>query len=105
MRSWTQVPTRRCQRHRGLRMRRVSLEVLRKRRVLDTPPKMKCATAKIWHRSIMRPNDSLTTLKPRDTIKSRKKERALRPASRMATAHEVSELRRKDPYGYRTDRR
>ena len=51
----------------------------------NAPPKMKCATASNWQRSIVLPRDSRTTLKPKATIKSRKNESALRPASRIAT--------------------
>lgn len=48
-------------------------------------PNMKWATARAWHLSIVRPSDSLTTLSPRETTRSIKKDMEFRPASRMAT--------------------
>ena len=49
------------------------------------PPKRKCAPASNWHLSIVRPRDSRTTLRPRDTTSSMKKDKAFLPASKMAT--------------------
>lgn len=49
------------------------------------PPKMKWAPARSWHFRIVRPSSSRTTLRPRETTRSMKKDSEFRPASRIAT--------------------